>query len=797
MDGVKSMVLQLSHSTQKSLLALDNQQRGWAKQAELGGDGQDIPFEQALSNLAHAYLRDKAPSLLDFEVGFQLLERNQENTKAVGVVGFKVGSMWLYVPIFFLRGELKGHELLYIKDQDVFVPLKENWLNYLLSRKPNILGDGTNKDTHQLGVMSPSLQQLSNNRVKSSSAYPAWVEDFLPVWAYMATTPTSEQEKFANMRTFPEMLAAEGGNSVKFMYEVANRYPSVFKAATELYGDKLSGALKEACELHKKASNVLTPAQPTNKRISRTGPVIDTTIPHPIKTGALEIITMDHTRSETLPEGPDEEDQEKLLRDGVLIKDERAGDEVSVAYKTQVEKRLFNPAESGLYEVLTNTGDIERCFIVLAPMGPNGRFKFATLVRVEGGGKKDWINVHPTRVWAVSKVEGDEYNDWLEGLSVPDSLSKGSTYMLCGRTGECTVPFRVEGTIGDADGKIVYNVNFHTHAERGRAVYEAGHRVIPFSGDDEYSPYRDGQRIHLKGKGGSKLVASQGDVFVPEDFYAIPVAKPADDFDSDRKEPLAPGNIADAEMMIMAKTAELTIYHNGYEVELNKLRMEPKQAFIALIKDHGFREKQAREMLREAEQKHKARYRVKYAEYVKQAQDPFLQPGPTAPGFPGPQMGTTDVIGGQVPAQFPMSTEQPVADMYRGDPSQYDPTLVPDPMAMQGAQQAAQLGQKDVFDTAMIGSMLKAVRQDSMVDKYLGDLMKGMDRVGRILFMFYFHQDDFGDRYGKADMPELEDSLRNTFESMGDLVLFLKQKSVDPYPEEGSLGVDLGPIAGT
>ena len=287
------MALQLSHSTQKSLLALNNQQRGWAKQAELGGDGQDIPFEQALSNLAHAYLRDKAPGLLDFEVGFQLLERNQENTKAVGVVGFKVGSMWLYVPIFFLRGELKGHELLYIKDQDVFVPLKENWLNYLLSRKPNILGDGTNKDTHQLGVMSPSLQQLSNNRVKSSSAYPAWVEDFLPVWAYMATTPPASQEKFANMRTFPEVVAAEGGNSVKFMYEVANRYPSVFKAATELYGDKLSGALKEACELHKNASNVLTPAQPTGTRTPRTGSVIDTTIPHPIKTGALEIITID------------------------------------------------------------------------------------------------------------------------------------------------------------------------------------------------------------------------------------------------------------------------------------------------------------------------------------------------------------------------------------------------------------------------------------------------------------------------------------------------------------------------
>ena len=80
-----------------------------------------------------------------------------------------------------------------------------------------------------------------------------------------------------------------------------------------------------------------------------------------------------------------------------------------------------------------------------------------------------------------------------------------------------------------------------------------------------------------------------------------------------------------------------------------------------------------------------------------------------------------------------------------------------------------------------------------MVDKYLSDLMKGMDRVGRIMFMFYWHQDDFADRYGKTDLPELEDSLRNTFEALGDLVLFLKQKSIES-PED--VGVDLSAIAG-
>jgi hypothetical protein len=116
------------------------------------------------------------------------------------------------------------------------------------------------------------------------------------------------------------------------------------------------------------------------------------------------------------------------------------------------------------------------------------------------------------------------------------------------------------------------------------------------------------------------------------------------------------------------------------------------------------------------------------------------------------------------------------------------------PTTMITAQQAAQTGQREVFDTAMLGSLLKAVRQDSMVDRYLSDLMKGMDRLGRIYFQFLWHGEEFEDRYGKQDLPELEDGMRNSFESMGDIIHKLKQKSVEPFAESGS-DVDLGSIA--
>jgi hypothetical protein len=43
--------------------------------------------------------------------------------------------------------------------------------------------------------------------------------------------------------------------------------------------------------------------------------------------------------------------------------------------------------------------------------------------------------------------------------------------------------------------------------------------------------------------------------------------------------------------------------------------------------------------------------------------------------------------------------------------------------------------------------------------------------------MLYWHRDRFAERYGKHDLPELESGLKNAFETLGDLYLFLKEKS--------------------
>jgi len=131
----------------------------------------------------------------------------------------------------------------------------------------------------------------------------------------------------------------------------------------------------------------------------------------------------------------------------------------------------------------------------------------------------------------------------------------------------------------------------------------------------------------------------------------------------------------------------------------------------------------------------------------------------------------------------------PLENNYEGNSELYRPL---DDSTRQMATEAGQTGQKEVFDTAVLGGLVKKVDLDSAIDRFLGDLIIGLDRVGRILFMFYWHQDKFEERYGQEELRELEDSLKSTFKSVGDVVLFLKKRTVEPASSMQGTDAELG-----
>lgn len=793
------------------------------KIAELGGDGQDAPFEQAFSNLAHAYLKDGAPTLLDHELGFQLMDRNQENTKAVGVFAFKVGSQNLFAPVFFLKGELKGHELLYLRNQDMFVPLKENWLNYILNRKPNILGTGTSRQSGQFGVRQPDLNRMVQSPYKYASHISPTLRPFLPAYAHLATTDwggaldeftTHCQERldlghFMKQASLPMLESA-----VKLMQQ----RPRIAEAFNRWHGmTVLQDAIKEARARMSTTSILDSPYHAVN----RNRPIITGSILKTAEDGyqqKIKIITMDSSQVDSLPEGLTEEDQEKLLKDTVLIQDERSDDEVSVPLNIQVEERLTNPSETGVFQVLTKPGDFEKCLIVIDPQGPDGRKNVATVVRLDES-TRNWGNFQRNEIWVASldesKVPGgeDAWQDWFDSLPDVSSLAENSDgrYMAIGPRRNATCPFRVYEEIGTSQGTKSYRVDFSTSHNRPHAVPLSHHTSAANARFDDYDSWYDGQRVHLDAKDGTDLRSNHGDLYIPKGYKLLKLEPTKSDENEKKKDlgpsccgpydssqsdppPVMPGRIIDATMQIMKKTAALKVAYDGVGYVINNQQSLPlSQAVVYLVKGHGLREKISRHILKVAEER--KRFQSHFSCRVKYA-SPFLTDGgPSAPYVDDYDSGGYNPMGWGGPTQLMQEREYPIHDLSGSntDPNIYNvnPANTPEPMDANNVARAAQTGQREVFDTAMIGSMLKAVRDDTMIDRYLPDLIKGVDRLGRILFMFYWHQDKFAERYGKQDMPELEDSIRNAFEMMGDVVLFLKQKTVEPYPEEDIRDLDL------
>lgn len=756
------------------------------KRADNASDGQDTSFETAMSNLAHVVLQDRAPGLSEYEVGFQLIDRNDDNTRAAAIMAFKIGSTWAYVPIFFIEGRIKGAELLYLKNKDLFVPLKESWVEYLLRQKPEILGNSTPRATGALGVLAPDMRQLVRSPLKYASAQPQWVRDFLPVLAKCVV-----EDHRQNIPTLPGFLKEAGAPAVKALAHMIRSFPRLAAMCDTLHGAEMASAIKEA--------SAKVPA----RVVKRASYLLDDMLP---KQGALQTITYDDADGSDLPLLLTDEDKSKLLREGPLIEDTRTGEQVSVPYSVNVRQQLQNPTESGLYDVLVRPAAYEKCFVAICPKSTSSHGVFATVVRLDG--QKEFANVHPSYVWVGKKYEDPEWSRWYKGLPDADSLTEakedddsdhvyydGPHFMLLGPNGEATVPFQVRKDLDDG----AYQVSFRDYGTPELPAYMA---KLPRNDtyDMNRDPYRD-PVLHLNGGRGSKLWDAQGDMYVPNGWKKLVVREP----DKTPREALQLGTIPEVELDIVRKTAALRVTNDGLTARVNDRMLSTRDAVLHLVCDHGLREKAAREILHHAEAGRKEgrpyfECRVKYA-------SPYLsnnQPG--APAFRDPPMDSEPLLQGSIPSSLPFYQNEVVNDLLPppNAPQEYNPLITPmydapdqaappppDQQAIQTAQSAAQKGQKEVFDTSVINSLLKTTQPDLQVDRYIGNLMKGMDSFGRILISLYWHPDDFAERYGKDDLPELEDMLRNSFLNTGEAILKLKQKAIEADPVEASRQIDM------
>ena len=104
------------------------------------------------------------------------------------------------------------------------------------------------------------------------------------------------------------------------------------------------------------------------------------------------------------------------------------------------------------------------------------------------------------------------------------------------------------------------------------------------------------------------------------------------------------------------------------------------------------------------------------------------------------------------------------------------------------AEFAQSSGQRHVFEHGVVVQLAKTYDSNDLVSSYLDDLLQGLDKLGRILFLIYWKPEDFAERYGDDDITTMENMLVSSFKSYGETVLELIKRNPDFEENTVSVG---------
>lgn len=757
-------------------------------------NGQQL--EQDFGKLAFAFLRDRAPKLISNLIGFEIVESNPDGSRALGLFGFKIGSGIYYVPAFFMNNQIKGIVELYSRDQDQFVPLRESWINHILSRQSIDLGEPGEATVREsftvpdFGIMASPPQLGAGGRdsgaIKASGAKEIMADlraHFIKVagqtLSMLETDPEMKQMLVglvASYRGVPlAKTAAQDSKLIRFVKLAGG--PGAAKTLAAWLRDPAYA--RAACTFY----------DPRDLLISEFSDRFEP------KTAADKVTVVSTDDSPVAERTP--ENKTKLVHQGFYIDDKRSKDETSEAFDFVSDNSISNPAEPGVYHVLM-TGGVNTVNVVM-PNVP----QFANRMVLVFDSKGNFFTAHARRVFVLgSKITPEEKESVYDKGIDPADMKIGETYVLVNENMKASCPFSVTGVVkgGDAQRFVVdYRNSIKYDCDRD----DAGASLFTNAYDTVGGyPGTNHVNVYISPTAGQLRPMAESLVVPQKSWKAIRLNRPDDWRQREALErAFSPASYSEiTENMIKAGAHDVHVNSDdgglSYTIIMNEVNdvtgANFKSACVRLVKDYGLGVDDAEIMLKEAATKFKSRRLVKFAQVPSQVVPPPLpaiNPGgyDQVVGVPvqNPQVSYTQ---GQtvVPPPRPSgpgsgvnvggeaARQQASGAIGASNSAAGQAGATPDSLA----QEAAQTGQQQVFDQASIGSMARTYDTSGMIDTFVPDFMKSLDKLGRLIFMFYWKNDDFAERFGSQDLNELEDSLTSVFRNYGDLILKLKQKTL-------------------
>lgn len=713
----------------------------------------DQDFERAFATLAHAELEQRVPGLIPYLIGFQVLDKDDDEQRAAGLFGFKVGDQWYYAPVFWLNGNLVGFELLYIVSQDLFVPLQEAWVNYVTNRRPYIFGEPEKKSPTELGVMTPDFTDFgrSPNTVKYA-------------WNLMVKAPNDPKyAEYVKRANLDAVLSRAELRTVEAFLRTMSKSANFAEAVYSKYAkETIARAVREAVHASRRAGK---PKSATVK--------------------AAEVyVTIDDTPADLTVN-----ERETLMRGNAVVRDKRAAEDVSQVYEVSHSVSFQKPNDSGLYSVYMKNGKTKDCVVLVNPQTIGTGYPGHNVTEVVALDDRSFTQTKGNNVIVKQPVAQPDWPSVYDKCKSLSALSVGDVAMMITPEKRGSVPFVVLRKVTDSTGETLLCVKQMQDVFSGKdtgypvAVARtdpkrpdyftvdtgqkctAGQEKLP----DGYMDYKcRGEHIRVI-EGTYEPTLTDGTTIVGRDaakafiLKADATVEPAKSCGQWSSLQTAEQSDIDSWLFSKGLSKMSLSYDGGEEVEVQvgsrKKRAGRGPMVKTLIVDYGLAEKDARMLLDRVRKEKKATV------FVKQAQPGLLTTGavPQYSEMYNAPMVTTQEETAVMPSPH-MNEEPPEIDV----------------QTQQLVQQAASKGQKDVLDVAALTGLARSAGTEDRINDYIKDAIVGNDRIGRMLFMFYWHNDLFASRYGSTDLSELEDLLRETFKSTGDVILFLKQKAIEP-----------------
>lgn len=715
-----------------------------------------MAIEDTMAQLAHSQVSQSLPSLANDVQGFQIIESNDENNSAIGVIVALIGNLVDYIPAIYRKGKIYNMDIMYIPELRQWLPTQDNWITYLRSRRAELEASIVDADQAVGKAGSVDLDTPLLKIVKTASeskdikylqrvGIPAILKE---ASEQLVRELTTDVGSYAIPSAIDLLKKCASSMTARKLVNTVAQYPVVADAFVQFYGDD---------DLVNVASTVVEAQKTIPAEQNK-------------ESGTVKILTSASNEAKTLS------DQEKatILREGAVIVDTR-GYTPTRMFKANHNGSWATPNTTGIYELLRIDGSTITALVIPGMRTPKRNDMTSGTCFV----LPLTDNLPHQLVEAPAHILGQicplrEFNI-TGGYDLNNLPNYRTSYVVVDIDGNALMLDGVDPMyVGNKDEVIIKMAG-----NMSARVYRPGDSSGFWESPRGYTREPDvtGSITQIVGiPSGGKLRVKGSTLYVPAKCRLFPLVSPccgvlcdASDTDTDAPKPLIDRlKLATFDEYVDAvsrreKLLSIKVYNDNGKFTISDDTgrftdpLLKRAAAFDLVEHYAVSPDVATAIIAEQKPNSQSRYLAKIAS------DTSYHMAFSDKQVSDPSVTTVDLNG--------VVSEDTRATLER----------------------AAQTGVKEIMDVTVLKILAEDGSSIRLIQDLIPSLFTAMNAVGQILFMLRAST-SMSDSYGEYRADEMEKQFAKLMQRLGDAVIVLQQGKIDDMKDllEGPLSSTLG-----